>query len=120
MQPTAILKTISPYYRLRISTVMSFDKEVEPIIVDDQDVEDFVEPDRDFNSDDQLGEIYSGRAKMLWFTDFRSYTARDENDAIDQSNINDKNNRELRHAKPQTANAYNEGPNEDDLPEEAL
>lgn len=30
--------------------------ESEPIVVDDQDVEDFVEPDRDYNSNEQLGE----------------------------------------------------------------
>lgn len=99
---------------------MSYDKEIEPIIVDGQEVEDFVEPDRDFNSDEQLGEICSGRTNMLWFADFLSCAAQDENDAIDQSNIIDNNDRELRHAKPQTANAYSEGPSEDDLPEEAL
>ncbi|KAJ5771647.1 hypothetical protein N7520_002176 [Penicillium odoratum] len=42
----------------------------------------------------------------------------DENEAIDKSNII-KGDR-LRHAKPQTSNKYNEGPDEDDLPAEAI
>lgn len=40
--------------------------------------------------------------------------AADENEAVDKSNIL-KGDR-LRHAKPQTSNQYNEGPDEDDLP----
>lgn len=43
---------------------------------------------------------------------------RDENEAIDKSNIIQGDG--LRHAKPQTDNGYNEGPNEDELPEEAV
>ncbi|KAJ5976174.1 hypothetical protein N7481_009881 [Penicillium waksmanii] len=44
-------------------------------------------------------------------------SAQDEDEAIDQSNIM---NGRTRHAEPQTSNRYDEGPNEDDLPEEAL
>lgn len=40
---------------------------------------------------------------------------RDENEAIDKSNIIQGDG--LRHAKPQTDNCYNEGPDEDELPE---
>lgn len=43
-----------------------------------------------------------------------TYIAADENEAVDKSNIL-KGDR-LRHAKPQTSNKYNEGPDEDDLP----
>ncbi|RHZ58939.1 uncharacterized protein CDV56_106089 [Aspergillus thermomutatus] len=39
----------------------------------------------------------------------------DEREAIDQSNI--MSGDRLRHAKPSTANKYNEGPGEDDLPD---
>ncbi|OQE24439.1 hypothetical protein PENSTE_c007G00748 [Penicillium steckii] len=68
----------------------------EPIEVVD-DVELDQDQDDDFaNSDKQL--------------------AQDENEAIDQSNIIGER---TRHAKPQTSNQYNEGPNEDELPEEA-
>lgn len=38
----------------------------------------------------------------------------DENEAIDKSNI--MRGSRLRHAKPQTSNKYNEGPDEDDVP----
>ncbi|KAJ5082862.1 hypothetical protein N7532_011905 [Penicillium argentinense] len=49
------------------------------------------------------------------FADSNEQLARDEDEAIDKSNImNDR----TRHAEPQTSNRYNEGPNEDDLPEE--
>ncbi|GFF44747.1 hypothetical protein IFM61606_01893 [Aspergillus udagawae] len=41
--------------------------------------------------------------------------ADDEREAIDKSNI--LRGDRLRHAKPQTANKYNEGPGEDDLPD---
>jgi hypothetical protein len=40
--------------------------------------------------------------------------AQDEREAIDQSNI--LGGDRLRHTKPRTRNAYNEGPGEDDLP----
>ncbi|OKL58185.1 hypothetical protein UA08_06396 [Talaromyces atroroseus] len=43
----------------------------------------------------------------------------DERDAIDPSNILQGDRNRLRHAKPKTANRYNEGPNEDDIPYEA-
>lgn len=43
--------------------------------------------------------------------------AQDEKDAVDKSNI--LGGDRLRHAKPQTSNKYNEGPDEDDLPAEA-
>lgn len=42
--------------------------------------------------------------------------AEDEQEAIDQSNI--LGGDRLRHSKPQTANRYNEGLEEDDLPED--
>ena len=42
--------------------------------------------------------------------------AQDEKEAIDKSNI--LRGDRLRHEKPQTQNRYNEGPDEDDLPEE--
>lgn len=42
----------------------------------------------------------------------------DEREAIDQSNI--LKGPRTRHAKPRTRNAYNEGPDEDDLPAEVL
>ncbi|GIJ89083.1 hypothetical protein Asppvi_008012 [Aspergillus pseudoviridinutans] len=41
--------------------------------------------------------------------------ADDEREAIDKSNI--LRGDRLRHAKPRTANKYNEGPGEDDLPD---
>ncbi|KAB8233916.1 hypothetical protein ETB97_005301 [Aspergillus alliaceus] len=43
---------------------------------------------------------------------------RDEREAIDRSNI--LGGERLRHAKPNTQNKYDEGPGEDDLPEDAL
>lgn len=42
--------------------------------------------------------------------------ADDEREAIDQNNILPGDR--LRHSKPQTRNAYNEGPDENDLPED--
>ncbi|KAJ5950052.1 hypothetical protein N7454_001636 [Penicillium verhagenii] len=74
------------------------DDEFKPAVVNDQDVDDYV--DNDVNSDEQL--------------------ARDEDEAIDQDNITSDKGHSLRHAKPQTKNAYNEGPDEDDLPKEVL
>ncbi|KAJ5481548.1 hypothetical protein N7475_000360 [Penicillium sp. IBT 31633x] len=51
------------------------------------------------------------------FSNSDQQLAQDEGEALDQHNIL-KGSR-LRHAKPRTANKYNEGPDEDDLPAEA-
>ncbi|KAJ5798747.1 uncharacterized protein N7503_006252 [Penicillium pulvis] len=55
--------------------------------------------------EDPIDSSYSNSDQQL---------AADENEAVDKSNIL-KGDR-LRHAKPQTSNKYNEGPDEDDLP----
>jgi len=71
-----------------------------------QDIGKFVPVQRDEDPfDDPVQPPYSNSDEQL---------AQDEREAIDQSNIipGDK----LRHAKPRTANGYNEGRNEDDLP----
>ncbi|PYH86598.1 hypothetical protein BO82DRAFT_90454 [Aspergillus uvarum CBS 121591] len=59
--------------------------------------------------DDPMQPPYSNSDQQL---------AQDEDEAIDQSNV--LQGSRLRHAKPSTRNAYNEGPDEDDLPEEVL
>lgn len=92
-------------------------QERQPDIVDDdyQEMEagDIENPD----SEQQLGEC-------LPFVNYHHGTCtnplldRDENEAIGKSNIIQGDG--LRHAKPQTENGYNEGPNEDELPEEAV
>ncbi|KAJ6085858.1 hypothetical protein N7486_010139 [Penicillium sp. IBT 16267x] len=64
-----------------------------PVQKDDEGFEDPIQPPYS-NSDQQLEE--------------------DENETRDKSNIL-KGDR-LRHAKPQTSNKYNEGPDEDDIP----
>ena len=43
------------------------------------------------------------------------FTEEDENEAINKSNILKRDR--TRHAKPQSANRYDEGPDEDDLPD---
>lgn len=49
------------------------------------------------------------------FANSNERIAQDEKETMDQSNImRDR----TRHAQPQTSNRYNEGPSEDDLPEE--
>ncbi|KAJ5544434.1 hypothetical protein N7513_006998 [Penicillium frequentans] len=68
-------------------------KDQVPVQGDNEDIEDPIDSSYS-NSDQQL--------------------AADENEAVDKSNIL-KGDR-LRHAKPQTSNKYNEGPDEDDLP----
>ncbi|KAJ5904538.1 hypothetical protein N7504_006921 [Penicillium tannophilum] len=68
-------------------------KDQVPVQGDNEDIEDPIDSSYS-NSDQQL--------------------AADENEAVDKSNIL-KGDR-LRHAKPQTSNQYNEGPDEDDLP----
>ncbi|OJJ82981.1 uncharacterized protein ASPGLDRAFT_437485 [Aspergillus glaucus CBS 516.65] len=65
-----------------------------PVQADQADYDDPVQPPYS-NSNQQLEE--------------------DENEAINKSNIL-KGDR-TRHAKPQSANRYNEGPGEDDLPD---
>ncbi|EED19809.1 conserved hypothetical protein [Talaromyces stipitatus ATCC 10500] len=55
--------------------------------------------------DDPMQPPYSNTDEQL---------AQDEREAIDQSNI--LGGDRLRHAKPRSRNAYNEGPGEDDLP----
>ncbi|KAL1978713.1 hypothetical protein VTN31DRAFT_1572 [Thermomyces dupontii] len=52
------------------------------------------------------------------FSNTDAQLEQDEREAIDRSNIL-KGSR-TRHAKPRTRNAYNEGPDEDDLPAEVL
>ncbi|KAJ5909846.1 hypothetical protein N7504_004489 [Penicillium tannophilum] len=64
-----------------------------PVQGDNAQIEDPMQPPYS-NSDQQLEE--------------------DENEAIDKSNI--MRGSRLRHAKPQTSNKYNEGPDEDDVP----
>ncbi|KAH8433072.1 uncharacterized protein LDX57_010709 [Aspergillus melleus] len=68
-----------------------------PVQRDDEDFEDPMQPPYS-NSNQQLDE--------------------DESEVINDSN-NMQTGSRLRHAKPQTRNAYNEGPGEDDLPAEA-
>ncbi|PGH14386.1 hypothetical protein AJ80_05976 [Polytolypa hystricis UAMH7299] len=79
------------------SSYVAGTKRGEPVSVqgDDAPVEDPMQPP--FSNTDQQLE-------------------RDEQEAVDKSNIL-KGDR-TRHAKPQTASGYNEGPNEDDLPAE--
>ncbi|KAF3404698.1 hypothetical protein DPV78_002512 [Talaromyces pinophilus] len=55
--------------------------------------------------DDPMQPPYSNSDEQL---------AQDEREAINQSNV--LGGDRLRHAKPRTRNAYNEGPEEDDLP----
>ncbi|KAJ5488040.1 hypothetical protein N7530_002340 [Penicillium desertorum] len=64
-----------------------------PVQPDDQSYEDPMQPPYS-NSDQQL--------------------EKDESEAIDKSNV--LRGERLRHAKPRTANRYNEGPDENDLP----
>ncbi|KAH3005102.1 hypothetical protein KXW60_005197 [Aspergillus fumigatus] len=64
-----------------------------------------VQPDQD-DYEDPMQPPYSNTDQQL---------AADEREAIDKSNI--LRGDRLRHAKPQTANKYNEGPDEDDLPD---
>jgi hypothetical protein len=97
---------------------MSANKDqIKPTVVDDEDVDDFV--DNDINSDEQLGSFARLRSE---FTNTKAYfhIVRDEDEAVDQDNIISDKGHSLRHAKPQTKNAYNEGPDEDDLPKEIL
>ncbi|KXG52187.1 uncharacterized protein PGRI_084710 [Penicillium griseofulvum] len=68
-----------------------------PVQTDNESFEDPVQPPYS-NSDQQLAE--------------------DEREAINKSNI--MRGERLRHAKPRTANRYNEGPGEDELPAEAI
>ncbi|CAG8898624.1 unnamed protein product [Penicillium egyptiacum] len=63
-----------------------------------------VQPD-DQQFDDPMQPPYSNSDQQL---------ERDESEAIDQSNV--LKGERLRHAKPRTANKYNEGPDENDLP----
>ncbi|KAL1986121.1 hypothetical protein VTN96DRAFT_6773 [Rasamsonia emersonii] len=65
-----------------------------------------VQPD-DAPYDDPVQPPYSNSDEQL---------EQDEKEAIDPSNIIQGDR--LRHAKPRTANRYNEGPAEDDLPED--
>ncbi|PWY85697.1 hypothetical protein BO94DRAFT_586259 [Aspergillus sclerotioniger CBS 115572] len=58
--------------------------------------------------DDPMQPPYSNSDQQL---------ARDEDEALDQSNVIQGR---TRGAKPQTRNLYNEGPEEDDLPDEVL
>ncbi|KAJ5709648.1 hypothetical protein N7493_009939 [Penicillium malachiteum] len=68
----------------------------EPIIVDDEDELDFIDQ----------GDVEPDSNERL---------ARDENEAINESNIIEGDR--TRHAKPMTSNQYNEGPDEDEIPE---
>ncbi|KAJ5329514.1 hypothetical protein MYU51_007067 [Penicillium brevicompactum] len=68
---------------------------------------DIVEDEFDFEAED--AEYEDGNAQL---------GVAEEDQGIDQSNVIQGDN--LRHAKPQTSNGYNEGPSEDDLPQEAL
>lgn len=91
---------------------MSTDMDRQPDVVDDnfqeQEAGDVENPD----SEQQLGECSCLLSHGHPLT--TSYLDRDENEAIDKSNIIQGDG--LRHAKPQTDNGYNEGPNEDELP----
>ncbi|RHZ72773.1 hypothetical protein CDV55_107032 [Aspergillus turcosus] len=64
-----------------------------------------VQPDQ-ADYEDPMQPPYSNTDQQL---------ADDEREAIDQSNIMPGDR--LRHAKPMTANKYNEGPDEEDLPD---
>ncbi|KAJ5714494.1 uncharacterized protein N7483_011675 [Penicillium malachiteum] len=68
----------------------------EPIVVDDDDELDIIDQ----------GDIEPDSNERL---------ARDEDDAIDESNIIEGHR--TRHAKPMTSNQYNEGPSEDEIPQ---
>ncbi|KAJ6021296.1 hypothetical protein N7540_006800 [Penicillium herquei] len=68
----------------------------EPIVVDDEDEFEII--DQGYNEPDSIERL-----------------ARDEDDAIDKSNIIEGDR--TRHAKPMTSNQYNEGPDEDEIPE---
>lgn len=83
-----------------------------PVQPDEQSFEDPIQPPYS-NSDEQLGE-------SVLFRPMRKSAATnivledDEREAIDKSNV--MRGDRLRHAKPRTANKYNEGPDENDLP----
>lgn len=64
----------------------------------------------------------SGEQWLVSRTVLTTNTAQDEAEAIDRSNILGRTGqgRELRDAKPQAASGYNEGPTEDELPDEAF
>lgn len=61
--------------------------------------------------------IYALCVRGMGANESACYTAQDEDEAIDQSNVIQGR---TRGAKPQTRNQYNEGPDEDDLPDEVL
>ncbi|RDW61891.1 uncharacterized protein DSM5745_10563 [Aspergillus mulundensis] len=65
----------------------------------------------DADYDDPMQPPYSNSNQQL---------AQDEREAIDKSNIIRGKGRSLRHSKPQAATKYSEGPDEDDLPQEAF
>ncbi|KAL4868515.1 hypothetical protein BDV12DRAFT_169591 [Aspergillus spectabilis] len=54
------------------------------------------------------------------FSNSNQQLENDEREAIDKSNILRGKGRSLRHAKPQAATGYDEGPGEDDLPDLAF
>ncbi|KAL9128259.1 MAG: hypothetical protein Q9217_003021 [Psora testacea] len=68
------------------------------------------------NTDEQLGLWSLAPLYCVSFLYFNHSAAQDEKDAIDKSNIIGSR---TRGAKP-TATGYSEGPDEDDLPQEAM
>lgn len=87
-------------------------KDQVPVQGDNEDIEDPIDSSYS-NSDQQLGKS-NNQSYNMQATKPLTNIAADENEAVDKSNIL-KGDR-LRHAKPQTSNQYNEGPDEDDLP----
>jgi len=79
-------------------------------IVDDVTTDPGADSNPAVNWDEQLGNYIMMSGLRLTFT------ARDEQEAMDQSNITTEG---LRHAKPRTPTGYSE-PSEDDLPEDAM
>lgn len=89
-----------------------------PVQADQEDYDDPFQPPYS-NSNEQLGMHY---ITLTWIEhDWRgangASTEEDEKEAINKSNILEGDR--TRHAKPQSANRYNEGPDEEDLPDYA-
>ena len=90
-----------------------------PVQSDQQGYDDPMQPPYS-NTDNQLGMFpalmeprWSFRSRLKWTDDS---AADDEREAVNPSNI--LRGDRLRHAKPQSANKYSEGPGEEDLPDD--
>lgn len=88
-----------------------------PVQRDEEPLDDPMQPPFS-NTDEQLGKRRTKTLSRSETLTLGGLLEQDEREAIDQSNI--LKGPRTRHAKPRTRNAYNEGPDEDDLPAEVL